>query len=342
MSQTPNCERLSETDERMWRVVVSRPLPGRAVDDLRASLGDGFAVADLGGRPEAELLAALEPAEVVIGHTFTAAMGRHGRRLRLIQASGAGVNWIDRSAIPPGCLLANCELHEFSMAEYVIWAALGLTRQLARFERDLRLRGDFSASGNYGGQPTRDLRGLTLGVVGYGRIGRESARLARVLGMIVLATKGRPDPALAAADGLAWLGGPDRLNELLAGSDVVLVCTPLTEVTRGLIGAAALARMRPDAALINVARGPVVDEAALYAALRDGRIAGAAIDVWWDYPPTNQGYASRFPFQELDNVIMTPHVSGWTENTVRRRVETMAANIRRVAAGEEPLTLVRL
>ena len=73
-----------------------------------------------------------------------------------------------------------------------------------------------------------------------------------------------------------------------------------------------------------------------------GGIAGAAIDVWWDYPPTNQGYASRFPFQELDNVIMTPHVSGWTENTVRRRVETMATNIRRVAAGEEPLTLVRL
>jgi phosphoglycerate dehydrogenase-like enzyme len=324
----------------MWRVVVSRPMPGEAVGYLRSLLTGDFEVVDVGGRPEADLLAALEEAEVMIGHTFTAAMGRHARRLRLVQAQGAGVDWIDRAAIPPGCLLANCHAHEFSMAEYVIWAALGLMRGFVRFERGLRLRGDFSPSGNYGGPPTRDLAGLTLGIVGYGRIGREAARLARALGMAVLAVKGAPDPAMAERDGLRWLGGPDRLDDLLREADLVLVCTPLTDATRGLIGAAQLALMKPDAALINVARGPVVDEAALYAALRDGRIGGAAIDVWYNYPPAGQGYGSCLPFQELDNVIMTPHVSGWTENTVRRRMEAIAENIRRVAAGQPPLNQI--
>jgi phosphoglycerate dehydrogenase-like enzyme len=97
--------------------------------------------------------------------------------------------------------------------------------------------------------------------------------------------------------------------------------------------------MRPDAYLINVARGPVVDEQALYTALRERRIAGAAIDVWYEYPPDGRGYGSRFPFQELDNVIMTPHVSGWTEGTVRR-LEVAATNIRRVAGGLPPLNVV--
>jgi phosphoglycerate dehydrogenase-like enzyme len=326
----------------MVRVVVSQSLPAVATDYLRQLLGADFDVVELGGRPQEELLAALTTAESMIGQTFTPAMGQAGANLKLVQAQGAGTDGIDRAALPAGCYVANCYEHDISIAEFIIGCALAATRDIVLFDRNLRASGDFSPSGFYGGIPRRELRGRSLGIVGYGRIGRETARLARALGMSVLATKSRPDPALAAEDGLAWLGGADELDYLLAHADYVAVCAPLTDATRGLIGAAQFARMKPDAYLINIARGPVVDEEALYAALRDKRIAGAAIDVWYNYPPTGQGRPGNFPFEELDNLIMTPHVAGWTEGTVARRVEVMADNIRRVAAGEPPRNLVAI
>jgi phosphoglycerate dehydrogenase-like enzyme len=324
----------------MFRVVISQSLPAVAVAQLRASLGEGFEAQELGGRPPEELLAALGSADAMIGQTFTPAMGAAGAKLKLVQAQGAGADGIDRAALPPGCYVANCYEHDISIAEFIIGMALAATRDIVLFDRNLRARGDFAPSGFYGGIPRRELRGRSMGIIGYGRIGRETARLARALGMRVLATKARPDPALAAEDGLVWLGGIDQIDHLLENSDYVVVCAPLMDSTKGLIGAAQFAKMKSDAYLINIARGPVVDEAALYTALRDKRIAGAAIDVWYNYPPAGQGRPGNFPFEELDNLVMTPHVAGWTEGTVSRRVEVMADNIRRVAAGEQPRNLV--
>jgi phosphoglycerate dehydrogenase-like enzyme len=115
---------------------------------------------------------------------------------------------------------------------------------------------------------------------------------------------------------------------------LVLAC-PLTPETRGLIGPAELARMRATASLINVARGEVVDEAALYEALRDRRIRSAAIDVWYQYPKDGvPRMPSRFPFDKLDNIILTPHCSAWTERVVALRFRDIAANIDRLVAGE--------
>ena len=324
----------------MFRVVISQPLPPVAVDDLRAHLGADFEVVEAGGRPREELLGALGPAGAMIGQTFTPEMGAVGPGLKLIQAQGAGTDGISREALPPGCYIANCYEHEISISEFILTCALALTRDLVLFDRNLRARGDFTPSGFYGGIPRRDLRGRVMGIVGYGRIGRETARLARAIGMRAMATKRTPDPEMARQDGLEWLGGADDLDYLLERADFVAVCAPLAPETQGLIGAAQFARMRPDAYLINVGRGPIVDEEALYTALRDRRIAGAAIDVWYDYPPDGHGRPSRFPFEELDNVVMTPHVAGWTEDTVRRRVAVMADNIRRVAAGERPNNVV--
>ncbi|MCC6627179.1 MAG: hypothetical protein IT340_07220 [Chloroflexi bacterium] len=325
----------------MVRVVISQSLPEVAVSQLRAGLGDGFEVFELGGRPPEELLAALRTADMVIGQTYTPAMGQAGANVKLVQAQGAGTDGIDRAALPRGCYVANCYEHDISIAEFIIGMALAASRDIVLFDRNLRTRADFSPSGFYGGIPQRELRGRTLGIVGYGRIGRETARLARALGMRVVATKSRPDPTLAAEDGLDWLGGSDQLADLLAQSDFVAVCAPLTNATRGLIGAAQFAQMKPDAYLINIARGPVVDEAALYEALRDHRIAGAAIDVWYNHPGSNPiGRPGNYPFEELDNLVMTPHVAGWTAGTVERRVDVMADNIRRVAAGEPPRNLV--
>jgi phosphoglycerate dehydrogenase-like enzyme len=122
----------------------------------------------------------------------------------------------------------------------------------------------------------------------------------------------------------------------MGSADTIVNTLPLTAETRGLVGATALAAMRADAVIVNVGRGPVIDEAALYEALKSGRIGGAIIDTWYCYPTAEEPepLPGRFPFHELDNVVMTPHMSGWTHGTVRRRQGTMADNVNRLARGK--------
>ena len=161
------------------------------------------------------------------------------------------------------------------------------------------------------------------------------ARRALAFDMEVLAIRrdaGRPDP-----NRLASVRGPEALDDVLARADFLALTLALAPDTRGLIDARALARMKPTAVLINVARGDVVDEDALYAALA----GGAALDVWYRYPqgagPTPP---SRRPFHTLPNVLMTPHVSGWTEGMMDARAAVIAENIHRVARGEASVNVV--
>jgi phosphoglycerate dehydrogenase-like enzyme len=192
-----------------------------------------------------------------------------------------------------------------------------------------------------------EIRGATLGIVGYGSIGRELARLAKTaFAMTVLASKRDPsrrrddgwalpgtgDPEGALPD--AWLS-PAQLPELLARSDVVVLCAPLTAQTRGLIGARELAAMKPSAYLINVGRGASVDERALAQALADKRIAGAAIDVFAQEPP-----ATGHPLYAADDVIVSPHVSGFLPTYDERCTDLFAENLRRFLAGAPLLNLV--
>ena len=137
--------------------------------------------------------------------------------------------------------------------------------------------------------------------------------------------------------------GLDELPAFMGSCDAVLVSLPLTANTQGLVGASAIAAMRPDAVLLNVGRGPVIDEQALYEALKNRRIGGAVIDTWYQYPTATQPECtpSRFDFAALDNVLMTPHMSGWTAGTVRRRQETLADNITRLSRGEPLLNVLR-
>jgi phosphoglycerate dehydrogenase-like enzyme len=127
--------------------------------------------------------------------------------------------------------------------------------------------------------------------------------------------------------------GLDRLNVVLADSDFVVLSCALTPETRGLIGAGAFAAMKPNAVVINVARGPVIDEAALWQALSTRKIGGAVIDTWWRYPETPQDDTDSWPhrFDQLENTILTPHIAGWTEGTIARRTRFMARNLDRLA-----------
>jgi len=171
-----------------------------------------------------------------------------------------------------------------------------------------------------------------LGLLGFGHIAQAIAHRAKAFGMRVHVAN--RSPIRHAHVDQSWT--LDGLQDFLASADAVVVSLPLTDTTRGLVDAQALSAMRSDSCLINVGRGAVIDEQALYNALVSRQIGGAVIDTWYQYPtPTQSECApSQFDFAALDNVQMTPHMSGWTEGTVRRRQNTLADNIGRLSRGE--------
>jgi len=148
-------------------------------------------------------------------------------------------------------------------------------------------------------------------------------------------------PPSGSPHGLMFVGGPERLDELLGRSDYLAITLSLSAETRGLIDARRLGLLKPSAYLINVARAEIVDEKALYDALAGGRLAGAALDVWYRYPTSARSTApAAAPFHELSNVVMTPHVSGWTEGMIEARAAVIAESIARTARGEEPVNAI--
>jgi len=212
------------------------------------------------------------------------------------------------------------------MAEHTIGVMLAFARQL-HHARDAQQGRRWSQREQWAAEPGfAALAGSTLGVVGFGHIGRAIGEKGRALGMHVLAVRrtpaANPEPAHE-----QW--GLDRLPELLERSDWVALAAPHTRESAGLIGAAQFARMKPGARLVNVGRGALVDEDALVAALRSGRLAGAALDVMRDEP-----LPADSPLWDLPEVIVTPHVSGLGPRYWERVADVFAANLRRWLAGE--------
>jgi phosphoglycerate dehydrogenase-like enzyme len=291
---------------------------------------------------EVSILPRLSDVDVLVTVAFNREIAAAAKRLRLVQVPGAGLDRIDRSALSAATLLANAYGHEVGIAEYVIGAMLAMTRGFCRIDAALR-RGSWESQWGVGTSPPApwlELAGKTLGILGYGRIGQALARRARAFDMDVYAI--RRNVAGADAAGLAFLGGPGALHDVLRRADYLALTLSLNDQSRGWIRARELSLMKPTAVLVNVARAEIIDEDALYRALRERHIAGAALDVWYRYP-TEPGptFPSRRPFHELDNVLMTPHVSGWTEGMLEARAKLIAENIERIARGELPLNLIR-
>lgn len=279
-----------------------------------------------------EVALVLARAEVVVGPWPSCAAPNH--RVRLVQSTGAGVEHYDKNHLPETAFLCNVYEHDGAIAEYVFMALLALRRDLMRYDTNLQV-------GNWGtGDPVPDIADLTLGVVGFGRIGRALIAPSGAFGMSLIGVTGH-EPGGAQPDGVRFLGGPGSLDLILSESDVLVVSVPQTDQTIGLIGARELALMKRSAILINVGRGPVVDETALYDVLSSGRLAGAALDVWYRYPETDEAcLPANLPFHELPNVLMTPHQAGLSEHTYARRRVVIANNIDRVSKGERPLNIV--
>lgn len=278
-----------------------------------------------------EVRAIYSAADIVIGIKLAAQMPVPAG-LKLYQVPGAGYDGIDLAALPRGAALCNCFGHENAIAEYVMAALLARHVPLADADRRLRA-GDWTY---WAGGPTglrTELGDTSIGILGYGHIGKTIALRAKAFGMGVTVANRSPvqgsdqvDRAYALSDLPAFMGSADAIINTL----------PLTEETRGLIGEAEFAAMRSDAMILNVGRGAVIDEAALFDALKTRRIGGAIIDTWYVYPNGENAHPlpARLPFHELDNVTMTPHMSGWTHGTIRRRRETIADNINRCASGK--------
>lgn len=288
---------------------------------------------------ETAIVGKLGEVDVLVTLAFTREMAAAARRLRLVQVPGAGLDRIDRAAVPPGAWLANAYGHEVGIAEYVMGVMLAWTRELGRLDRALHAGTWLSqwAVGTPAPPVWPELAGKTLAIVGYGRIGQCLARRARAFDMTIVAT--RRD--VSKPDGLVELHGPDRLHDVLARADYVAITASLSAETRGLIGPRELSEMKRTAVLINVARAEIADEEALYRALAGRAIAGAALDVWYRYPTAaGTTVPASHPFHELPNVLMTPHISGWTEGMLEARATLIAGNIARVARGEPPLNLI--
>lgn len=277
-------------------------------------------------------------ADVIVGTAFNSNLPRPVR-LSLYQVPGAGYDGIDLAAVPNSAAVCNCFGHEQAIAEYVMGAIL--SRQLPFLDADSRLReGEWAYSSGAISRAHGEIAGRTIGLLGFGHIGRAIAARARAFEMRVTVANRSPVHAPELVDESFGLQALERFWQT---ADYFVISLPLTPETAGIVNGAAFAAMQPDAVVLNVGRGAVIDEQALFDALKARRVAGAVIDTWYQYPVPGkpQILPSRLPFQDLPNLVMTPHMSGWTEGTIRRRRQVIAENINRRHAGRACLNLVR-
>ena len=250
-------------------------------------------------------------------------------RVRWIHSRAAGLDTLlfpalVDSAVP---LTNSSGVYSRSLGEFVAAAVLFFAKDFHRMQRN-------QAAGRWEQFDVEEAHGKTLGIVGYGDIGRAAARLAKALGMRVIALRRRPENSQG--DELVDEAlGTDRLLELMARSDYVVVAAPLTPDTRGLVDATAIGAMKSSAVLINVGRGAVINEAALIDALRHKRIRGAALDVF-EQEPLPAGHA----LFALDNLLLSPHCADHTQTWIDDAMQFFTENLERFIQGEALLNVV--
>ncbi len=306
-------------------------LPPSGVERLRRDF-PGLEFVSPADEREADSL--LPGAEVVFGWAVTAANFASASRLRWIQITAAGVgSQLFPALVQSDVLLTNGRgLHATAMAEHTLGVLLAFARKL-HLARDAQNRSRWTQHELWTEDPAfGQLEGATLGLVGLGSVGSGIASRARALGLEVIAVRRRPSADPAPAD-QQW--GVERLPDLVARADFLVLAAPLTAETRGLMDRATIARMKRSAVLVNLGRGSLVDEAALIDALREGRIAGAALDVFRDEP-----LPASSPLWSMPQVIVTPHVSGLGPRYWERAVDLFAHNLRAYLAGEPLANLV--
>jgi len=259
----------------------------------------------------------------------TRSMLEESNQLKLIQQCGSGLEGVDlQAARELGIRVANVPTdisgNADSVAELGIYLMLGLARDFRGMNRNL-------ADRKMGEPQGKALVGRVVGLIGLGGIGRALVNRLKPFRVRLIGIKRREQEKAKSELGLEWVGGPADLPELLAQSDFVVLCLPLSAENKHLISTAAFDAMKPEAFIINLSRGGLIDRKALESALAEGKIAGAGLDVFWDEPPDPLDPIFNF------NVLATPHIAGSTDHSMQGIVKVVANNIQRLANGQQPL-----
>jgi len=321
-----------------WRI------PDRSIAAIRETAGPGWEVADVaapadsdgdGGAGAPEAVAAAAGAEVYLGYGVPAGVAQAARgTLRWAHSGTAGVASALAHLRGAGVILTNSAgVHAEPMADWVLAAVAYFARGLdvmVAAQREGRWAKDEFTELRW---PVRELRDLRLGIVGLGGIGTAVARRGLALGLRVASVRRRPERG--GISGLAWIGGTDQVGRLCADSDALVVAAPHTTETAGLLDATLLARLPAQAIVVNVARGSLVDEAALRDALDTGHLRGAALDVFAAEP-----LPSSHPFWSHPRVLVSPHVCAVTTRFWERETALILDNLRRYLAGEPLVNVV--
>ena len=311
------------------KLVAAQKLNREMKDLIMGKLHREFEIQFLDGTPEDQRTSLLEGADVILATNFRRDIKEdeipHLKNTKLIQITLAGADIIPYDKLRPEITIcSNGGAYSEPIAEHAIGMMIALARSFLPLHRGLS-QGVFDQNTRH-----KMLSRSTLGIVGYGGIGRKTAAIARAVGMRIIAinSTGKTD---AEVD---FIGTLDDLDRLLRESDFLLLTIGLNKKTRGMIGSRELGLMKPDAVLVNVARGDLIDEKSLYEHLKANPRFKAGIESWWVEPFNHPRFEVHYPFFELDNFLGSPHNSYLTEGIYLRALDRALDNILRFAHGE--------
>lgn len=318
----------------MPTVLLQGYIAPKHLDRLRPLLPPDWTILSWDSRDQdpSEFAPLAARADAIVGGAIPGSSWPETPALKIFQIPWTGYEFTAPEKMPAGIPVCNAFEHESAIAEYVMLGMLEWTIGMRAMDERFR-SGGWNGVMPGGGRLHGEVSGKTVGIFGYGHIGEAVARRAAAFDMRVIGIR---RSAQATPEPLDWLGTPDQLPTLLAESDFVVLACDLNDATRHVINAQTLAKMKPTGVLINVARGAVVEEKALYQALKNKQIGGAIIDTWYNY--NGVGKPAVWPcnedFQSLDNTILTAHESAMTEEQINRRWAFVAENIQRAVAGQ--------
>ncbi len=309
---------------------------------LQDILGDTAEIVLTDGTLES-MLSVGEDADILASNRVSREYIESASKLKMIQTFSAGIEDVDYKAVKDrgGIILCNSHINAEEVAEYAIMLLLSVAKNIIPNDRELR-KGNWTYA--FGGpNPNIEIRHKTCLLIGLGNIGSEIAKRLQSFDLtITAATRSGKSLNAHLVDRLVKI---DNVQSLVEEADFIILSLPLTPESKNLVDDKFFSWMKPTSIIVNISRGPIINEKALFHALNEKRIYGAGLDVWWRYPSKWRGKAQPprdLPFQELDNLVLSPHRAGYSENTEREYFQFAGENILRFIHGETPLNIVDL
>jgi lactate dehydrogenase-like 2-hydroxyacid dehydrogenase len=285
-------------------------------------------------------------ADAVISNRVPGEYIQTASNLKMIQTIGTGVNLVDLDAVRArgDIVVCNNHLNAVEVAEYAVMLLLAAAKQIIVSDKSFR-KGEW-LHGWGGPQPNIELHGKTCLLLGFGTIGIEIVKRLKGFDMkIIAATKSGVARKSGLVDAISSI---DNAQSFVEESDFIILALPLTKESTNIVDDEFISWMKPTSILVNISRGQIIDEGALYNALKKRQILGAALDVWWDYPQAfgdtmaKGGPSNKYPFHELDNIVVSPHRAGYSDRVVQNLIPFAGQNVLRFIRGEKLQNVINL